>query len=84
MENIKFMSVGNGGFVAANRITSMGECNSKNIQNTVKAAKDEKRCKVIDYSSNKKSRTVIFLDNGDIVISPLVVETITKRANSES
>ena len=74
---MKFISVGAGSLVAAERIVSACVPDSAPIKRLVQEAKDEGSA--IDLTQGKKCRSVLILDNGMVVLSSFEMDGIEKR-----
>jgi len=69
--------VGFGGIVAANRILAIIDPNSQPVRRMVRRAKQEGLA--IDMTYGRKTRTVIVLDTGHIIMAAVQPETIVGR-----
>ena len=78
---MKFISIGFGNVVSAERIVSIVSPDSAPIKRLVQDAKDAGR--VIDVSCGKRTRAVIITDSEHIILSALPSETIAKRLDSD-
>ena len=78
---MKFISIGFGNVVSAERIVSIVSPDSAPIKRLVQDAKDAGR--VIDVSCGKRTRAVIITDSEHIILSALPSETIAKRLDNE-
>ena len=78
---MKFISIGFGNIVSAERIVSIVSPDSAPIKRLVQDAKDAGR--VIDVSCGKRTRAVIITDSEHIILSALPSETIAKRLDSD-
>ena len=74
---MRFVSVGAGSVVAAERVVSAAAPDSAPLKRLVQEAKEEGRA--IDLTQGKKCRSVLILDNGMVVLSALEMETLTER-----
>ena len=77
----RLINAGYGNEVNADKITAVIKSDAAPIKRMVQAAKDAGTC--IDATSGKKCKAVIVLENGTIVLSPLLPETIAGRVNKE-
>ena len=77
MENIKFINIGYGNIVVANRIIAIVSPESAPIKRIIQEAKDAKT--VIDATYGRKTRAVIIMDNGNVVLSSIMPETVSAR-----
>jgi regulator of extracellular matrix RemA (YlzA/DUF370 family) len=69
--------VGFGGIVAANRILAIIDPNSQPVRRMVRRAKQDGMA--IDMTYGRKTRTVIVLDTGHIIMAAVQPETIVGR-----
>ena len=74
---MRFVSVGAGSVVAAERVVSAVAPDSAPLKRLVQEAKEEGSA--IDLTQGKKCRSVLILDNGMVVLSALEMETLTER-----
>lgn len=76
---VNLINVGYGNIVAANRIISIVGAESAPIKRIIADAKEAK--KLIDASFGKKTRSVIIMDSGHVILSAVQPETIAGRIN---
>lgn len=74
---MKFINVGYGNLIAADRIITLTSPDSAPIKRMIQDAKDAGR--VIDVSCGRKTRAVIITDSDHIILSALLAETIANR-----
>lgn len=74
---MKFINVGYGNMIAADRIITLTSPDSAPIKRMIQDAKDTGR--VIDVSCGRKTRAVIITDSDHIILSALQAETIANR-----
>lgn len=74
---LRFMSVGYGNSVNGDKVISIVAPEAAPIKRMVQQAKDEGRA--IDATCGRKTRAVIVMENGSIVLSALLPETILNR-----
>lgn len=74
---VRFLNVGYGNIVSANRIISIVSPESAPIKRLVQEARD--RNGVIDATYGRKTRAVIIMDDGHVILSPIQPETIAHR-----
>lgn len=74
---IKLVNIGFGNLISANKITAVVSPDSAPIRRSVQEAKDSPN--MIDATCGRRTRSVIFTDNGQIVLSALQPETILGR-----
>ena len=77
---MKLINIGFGNIVAAERIVSIVSPESAPIKRLVQEAKDNKTA--IDATYGRRTRSVIIMDSGHIVLSAVQPETISGRADS--
>lgn len=68
--------------VSANRIISIVSPESAPIKRIIQEAKDKGTA--IDATYGRKTRAVIFMDSGHIVLSAIQTETIATRSNLDN
>ena len=74
---MKFINIGFGNMVSANRIVAIAGPDSAPIKRLVQDAKDDNR--VIDVSCGRRTRAVIITDSEHVILSAIQAETITNR-----
>ncbi len=79
---MQLINIGFGNMVTANRIISIVSPESAPIKRIIQEAKDQKTA--IDATYGRKTRAVIFMDSGHIVLSAIQTETIASRLNSDN
>lgn len=77
---MKFINIGFGNMVAAERIVSIVSPDSAPVKRLVQDAKDAGR--VIDVSCGRKTRAVIITDSEHVILSALLAETVANRVDS--
>lgn len=78
---IKFLNVGFGNMVAANKIVSIVTAESAPVKRIIQEAKDNGT--LINATYGRKSRSVIVMDSGHIVLSAIQPETVANRIDSK-
>lgn len=81
MENIRFINIGYGNIINSARVIAVVSSESAPVKRIVQDAKE--RGSVIDATLGRKTRTVIIMDDGHIVLSSIMPETIGNRLNSK-
>lgn len=81
MEKIQFMNIGYGNVVSANRVIAMVSPDSAPVKRMMQEAKE--KGSLIDATYGRKTRCVIIMDNGAVVLSPNVPETVGGRLSAE-
>ncbi len=76
---MKFVNIGFGNTVCAERIISVVSPESAPIKRLVIDGKASGR--VIDVSCGRKTRSVLITDSGNIILSSLQCETMSSRLN---
>lgn len=76
-----FVSVGYGNIVNAERIISVIASDAAPIKRMIQSAKDEG--KAIDATCGRKTKSVLVMDSGHLLLSALLPETIAKKINSD-
>lgn len=79
--DIKFLNVGFGNMVAANKIVSIVTAESAPVKRIIQEAKDNGT--LINATYGRKSRSVIVMDSGHIVLSAIQPETVANRIDSK-
>ena len=74
---MKFINIGFGNMVAAERIVTIVSPDSAPVKRLVQDAKDGGR--VIDVSCGRRTRAVIITDSEHVILSAIQTETITNR-----
>lgn len=75
----KFINLGHGNLVSAERIVAAVSPDSSPIKRLVQDAKEEGRA--IDITGGKKTRAVLIADTGHVILCPLQCETVAARLN---
>ena len=79
---MKFINIGFGNMVAADRIITIVSPDSAPIKRLMQDAKSEGR--VIDVSCGRRTRAVIITDSDHIIFSAIQAETIANRLITET
>ena len=79
---MKFINIGFGNIVAADRIVTIVSPDSAPIKRLMQDAKSEGR--VIDVSCGRRTRAVIITDSNHIIFSAIQSETIANRLITET
>ncbi|MBQ9416351.1 MAG: DUF370 domain-containing protein [Clostridia bacterium] len=79
---MKFINIGFGNMVAADRVISLVSPDSAPIKRLVSEAKDAGR--VIDVSCGRRTRAVIIMDSDHVILSAIQAETIANRLDNAS
>ncbi|HAE51737.1 MAG: DUF370 domain-containing protein [Ruminococcus sp.] len=76
---MKLINIGYGNMVAVSRIVTIVSPDSAPIKRIIQEAKDSGRA--IDATYGRKTRAVIIMDSGHVVLSSLITETLAARIN---
>lgn len=79
---MKFINIGFGNMVAADRIVTIVSPESAPIKRLMQDAKAEGR--VIDVSCGRRTRAVIITDSGHVIFSAIQSETVANRLESDN
>ncbi|HIT73589.1 hypothetical protein B5E58_06625 [Tyzzerella sp. An114] len=77
MDSIRFINIGYGNLVSANRVIAVVSPDSAPIKRIIQEAREEGR--VIDATYGRKTRAVIVMDSGHVVLSTIMPETVGSR-----
>ncbi len=77
---MKFINIGFGNMVSADRIVSIVSPDSAPIKRLIQDAKDAGR--VIDVSCGRRTRAVIITDSEHIILSAIQSETVANRLDN--
>lgn len=76
---MKFINIGYGNMISSDRIVTIVSPESAPIKRLVQEARDDGRA--IDATYGRKTRAVIVMDSGHIILSSLIAETLATRLN---
>ncbi len=76
---MKLINIGYGNMISAARIVTIVSPDSAPIKRLIQEAKDGGRA--IDATYGRKTRAVIIMDSGHIILSSLITETLAARIN---
>ena len=77
---MQFINIGYGNIISANRIISIVSPDSAPIKRLVQEAKDSKMA--IDATYGRRTRAVLVMDSGHIILSAVQPETIAGRVDN--
>lgn len=77
---MQLINIGFGNMVSSDRIISIVSPESAPLKRIVQEAKDEK--KAIDATFGRRTRAVIMMDSGHVILSAVQPETIASRLNN--
>lgn len=78
---MKFINVGFGNMVAANRIVAVVSPDSSPIKRAIREAEDKGL--LINATYGRRTRAVMFTDSEHVVLSAIMPETISRRLEGE-
>ncbi len=78
---MRFISIGFGNMVSANRIVSLISPDSAPVKRLIQDAREAGR--VIDVSCGRRTRSVIITDSDHVILSAIQAETISNRLNGD-
>ncbi len=81
MANEVLVSVGFGNIVSSARIVALVVPDSAPVKRLIQEARERRM--LIDASCGRKTRAVLVMDSGHIILSALQSETIARRMNAE-
>ena len=80
-DNSALVSVGVGNIVSGSRIIAVVTPDSAPVKRLIQDARERRL--LIDASCGRKTRAVLVMDSGHVVLSALQSETIARRLNAE-
>lgn len=78
---MQLVNVGFGNVVSANKIVSIVSPEAAPIKRLIQEAKDEKTA--IDATCGRRTRAVLIMDSGHIILSAVQPETIASRLDKD-
>ena len=78
---MQLINIGFGNIVSANRIISIVSPESAPIKRLVQEAKDNKMA--IDATYGRRTRAVIIMDSGHVILSAVQPETVAGRLDND-
>ena len=81
MDKLHFLNIGYGNVVSANRVIAIISPESAPVKRIIQDAKEKGT--LIDATYGRKTRCVIIMDDGHIVLSPNMPETVGGRLSAE-
>ena len=79
---MKFINMGLGNMVAANRVVTLVSPDSAPIKRLISDAREDGR--VIDVSCGRRTRSVIVTDSDHVILSAIQTETIANRLEGDT
>ncbi|MCY7277273.1 MAG: DUF370 domain-containing protein [Phormidesmis sp. CAN_BIN44] len=77
MTDIKLVNIGFGNIVSAGRVVAIVSPESAPIKRIITDAREEK--KLIDATYGRRTRAVIIVDSGHVILSAIQPETVANR-----
>ena len=77
---MQLVNIGFGNIVSSQRIVSIVSPESAPLKRIVQEAKDEKRA--IDATFGRRTRSILIMDSGHVILSAVQPETIAGRLNN--
>ena len=77
---MRFINIGFGNMVAAERVVAIVSPDSAPIKRLVQDAKDD--CRTIDVTCGRRTRAVIITDSEHVILSAIQTETISNRLDN--
>ena len=81
MKDMDLISVGFGNIVSAARIVAIVGPDAAPVKRIIQDAREHRL--LIDASCGRKTRAVLMMDSGHVVLSALQTETIARRLNTD-
>lgn len=81
MREMDLISVGFGNIVSAARIVAIVGPDAAPVKRIIQDAREHRL--LIDASCGRKTRSVLMMDSGHVVLSALQTETIARRLNAD-
>ncbi len=78
---MQLVNIGFGNIIAANKIVAIVSPESAPIKRMVQEAKDEKTA--IDATCGRRTRAVLIMDSGHIILSAVQPETVAGRIDKD-
>ena len=78
---MKFINVGFGNMVAAERVVALASPDSAPVKRLIQDAKDDGRA--IDVTCGRRTRSVIVTDSEHVILSAIQTETIANRLDDK-
>ena len=76
---MKLINIGYGNMVSADRIVTIVSPESAPIKRLIQEARDDGRA--VDATYGRKTRAVMIMDSGHIILSSLITDTLAARIN---
>ncbi|MBE7091559.1 MAG: DUF370 domain-containing protein [Clostridiales bacterium] len=76
---VKFINIGFGNMIATDKIIAIVSPDSAPVRRTIQDAKE----RTIDATCGRRTRAVIFMESGQIILSAVLPETISGRLKEQ-
>ncbi len=76
---MKLINIGYGNMISASRIVTIVSPESAPIKRLIQEAKNDGRA--VDATYGRKTRAVIVMDSGHVILSSLITDTLAARIN---
>ena len=76
---MRLINIGYGNMISAARIVAVVSPESAPIKRLIQEAKDDGRA--VDATYGRKTRAVIVMDSGHVILSSLITDTLAARIN---
>jgi extracellular matrix regulatory protein A len=80
--DIRFINIGFGNIVSANRMIAIVSPDSAPIKRTIQEARDGGR--LIDATYGRRTRAVIIMDSEHVILSAVQPETVANRLDTDA
>jgi regulator of extracellular matrix RemA (YlzA/DUF370 family) len=80
MASTELIHIGFGNFLAANHVVGIASPGSAPVKRLVQEGRD--RSVTIDMTSGRRTKAVVFMDNGAILLAAITPETIEGRVKA--
>ena len=78
---MKLISIGFGSYISADRLVAAVDPESNPIKRIVTAGKESGM--LIDATYGRKTKTVLIMDSGHIILCPLMPDTVAQRISGK-
>ena len=78
--SIELVHIGFGNILAMNRVTAIASPNSAPTKRTIQEGRNKGM--LVDMTSGRKTKAVIYTDSGHIILAALAPETIASRSQA--
>lgn len=76
---MKLINIGYGNMISSERVIAVVSPDSAPIKRLVQEARDDGRA--VDATYGRKTRAVILMDSGHVILSSLITDTLAARIN---